>query len=112
MVFAVKHDGQHKARLVAGGNFTSLDPGEDAYSSVVEATSVRLAIFAAQLGYLNCYVRFTAPLGLIPVRSYDIYILFMMELLRTVMTVMIDDSISLGNKGAPKAVHLYSFPYC
>jgi transposase InsO family protein len=52
MVFAVKVDGRHKARLVAGGNFTLLDPGEDAYSSVAESTSIRLAMLAAQLNDL------------------------------------------------------------
>ena len=52
MVFAVKVDGRHKARLVAGGNLTLLDPGEDAYSSVAESTSVRLAMLIAQLNDL------------------------------------------------------------
>ena len=34
-VFDVKHDGQHKARLVAGGHLTNPPPVDDVYSGVV-----------------------------------------------------------------------------
>ena len=44
LIFAVKHDGRHKARLVAGGHLTP-DPIESIYSGVVSIRSLRLVIF-------------------------------------------------------------------
>ena len=44
LVFVVKHDGRHKARLVAGEPLT-LDSVESIYSGVVSIRSLRLAIF-------------------------------------------------------------------
>jgi histone deacetylase 1/2 len=51
MVYAVKHDGRHKARLVAGGHLTDT-PIESTYSSVVSQRGVRLTIFIAELNEL------------------------------------------------------------
>ena len=51
LIFAVKHDGRHKARLVAGGNLTP-DPIESIYSGVV---SIRLVIFLAKLNNLEVW---------------------------------------------------------
>jgi hypothetical protein len=51
MVYAVKHDGRHKARLVAGGHLTDT-PIESVYSSVVSLKGVRMTIFAAELNSL------------------------------------------------------------
>ena len=49
LIFAVKFDGRHKARLVADGHLTP-EPIENIYSSVVSLRNVRLVIF---LGKLN-----------------------------------------------------------
>jgi len=49
MVHAVKHDGQHKARLVAGGHLTET-PIDSVHSSVV---SLRGAMLLAFIGELN-----------------------------------------------------------
>ena len=46
LIFAVKHDGRHKARLVAGGLLTP-DPIESIYSGVVSTRSLRLVTFLA-----------------------------------------------------------------
>ena len=46
LIFAVKHDGRHTARLVAGGHLTP-DPIESIYSGVVSIRSLRLVIFLA-----------------------------------------------------------------
>ena len=46
-VFAVKHDGRRKARLVAGGHLTK-EPLESVYSGVVSLRSLRLVIFLAE----------------------------------------------------------------
>ena len=51
-VFDVKFDLRHRARLVAGGNWTS-PRGEDTYSSVVSTDSLRLAFFIAELNHLQ-----------------------------------------------------------
>jgi len=53
-VFAMKHDGRYKARLVAGGHMTSLT-SESAYSSVVSLRSLRLAVLAAELNGLSTW---------------------------------------------------------
>ena len=52
LIFAVKHDGRHKARLVAGGHLTP-DPIESIYSGVVFIRSLRLVIFLAKLNNLE-----------------------------------------------------------
>ena len=52
LIFAVKHHGRHKARLVAGGHLTS-DPIESLYSGIVSIKSLRLVIFLAKLNNLE-----------------------------------------------------------
>ena len=54
LIFAVKHDGRHKARLVAGGHLTP-DPIESIYSGVVSIRSLRLVIFIAKLNNLEVW---------------------------------------------------------
>jgi Reverse transcriptase (RNA-dependent DNA polymerase) len=51
MVYAVKHDGRHKARYVAGGHLTET-PVDSVYSSVVSLRGIRLLVFIAQLNGL------------------------------------------------------------
>jgi hypothetical protein len=49
---AVKHDGRHNARLVAGGHLTDT-PIDSVYSTVVlSLKGVRFVIFAAELNHL------------------------------------------------------------
>ena len=43
-VYAVKHDGRYKARLVAGGHLTDT-PIDSVYSSVVSLRGLRLVVF-------------------------------------------------------------------
>ena len=54
LIFAVKHDGRRKARLVAGGHLTP-DPIESIYSGVVSIRSHRLVIFLAKLNNLQVW---------------------------------------------------------
>ena len=54
LIFAVKHDGRHKARLVAGGHLTP-DPIESIYSGVVSNRSLRLVIGLAKLNNLEVW---------------------------------------------------------
>ena len=54
LIFAVKHDGRHKAKLVAGGHLTP-DPIESIYSGVVSIRSPRLVIFLAKLNNLEAW---------------------------------------------------------
>ena len=44
LIFAIKHDGRHKARLVADGSLTP-EPVENIYSGVVSLRHLRLVIF-------------------------------------------------------------------
>ena len=52
IVFAVKHDGRRKARLVAGGHKTG-SPTEDLYSGVVGIGNVRLLFLLAAVNGLE-----------------------------------------------------------
>lgn len=53
-VYAVKHDGRHKARLVANGAMTAV-PVESVYSGVVSLRSLRTVIFLAELNGLSLH---------------------------------------------------------
>jgi hypothetical protein len=53
MVFDVKYDLRHKARLVAGGNWTVNDK-EDIYSGVIRMDTVRIGFFLEGLYGLSC----------------------------------------------------------
>jgi len=54
MVYAVKHDGRHKARLVAGGHLTET-PIDSVCSSVVSLRGVRLLAFIGELNGLKMW---------------------------------------------------------
>ena len=54
LIFAVKHDGRHKARLVAGGHLTP-DPIESIYFGIVSIRSLRLVIFLVKLNNLKVW---------------------------------------------------------
>jgi hypothetical protein len=54
MVYAVKHDGRHKARLVAGGHLTDT-PIDSVYSSVVSLRGIRILTFIAELNGLEVW---------------------------------------------------------
>ena len=53
-VFDVKHCGKFKARLVADGHLT-IEPTETVYSGVVSLSSLRLAMFLAELNNLQLW---------------------------------------------------------
>jgi hypothetical protein len=53
MVFDVKYDLRHKAKLVAGGNWTVNDK-EDIYSGVIRMNIVRIGFFLGELYGLSC----------------------------------------------------------
>ena len=52
LVFAVKHDGRHKARMVADGHLTDV-PLDSVYSGVVSLRGLRLVLFLVELNDLN-----------------------------------------------------------
>jgi hypothetical protein len=54
LVYDVKHDGRHKARLVADGHLTQL-PTETVYSSVVSLRSLRIVTFLNELNKLELW---------------------------------------------------------
>jgi len=54
-VYAVKHDGRHKARLVAGGHLTDT-PIDSVYSSVVPLRGIRILTFIAELNGMDTWV--------------------------------------------------------
>ena len=53
-MYDVKHDGRHKARLVAGVHLTDV-PLESVYSSVVSLKGLRLVVFLAELNGLEVW---------------------------------------------------------
>ena len=54
LVFTVKFDGRHKARLVADGHLTP-EPIENIYSGVVSLRNLRLVIFLGKLNHLDLW---------------------------------------------------------
>ena len=54
LVFDVKHDGRHKARLVAGGHLTDV-PLESVYSGVVSLRGIRMLLFISELNGLETW---------------------------------------------------------
>ena len=54
LVFAVKFDGRHKARLMADGHLTP-EPIENIYSGVVSLRNLRLVIFLGKLNHLDLW---------------------------------------------------------
>ena len=54
LVFASKHNGHHKARLVAGGHLAS-EPIDSIYSGVISTRSLRLSIFIAKLNNMKVW---------------------------------------------------------
>ncbi|KAL7570793.1 hypothetical protein ACA910_014422 [Epithemia clementina (nom. ined.)] len=54
LVFAVKHDGRHKARLVADGHLNR-NTTEGAYSGVVSLRSLRIVMFLSELNALKLW---------------------------------------------------------
>ena len=54
LVFAVKFDGRHKARLVADGHLTP-EPIENIYSGAVSLRNLRLVIFLGKLNHLELW---------------------------------------------------------
>ena len=53
-VYAVKHDGRFKARLVADGHLTK-EPVDSIYSGVVSLRSLRMVVFLSQLNNLEIW---------------------------------------------------------
>ena len=53
-VYAVKHDGRFKARLVADGHLDK-EPVESIYSGVVSLRSLRMVVFLSQLNDLEIW---------------------------------------------------------
>ena len=54
LVFAVKFDGRHKARLVTDGHLTP-QPIENIYSGIVSLRNLRLVIFLGKLNNLDTW---------------------------------------------------------
>jgi len=54
LVFDVKHDGRHKARMVADGHLTDI-PLESVYSGVVSLRGLRMVTFLAELNGLELW---------------------------------------------------------
>ena len=48
LIYDVKHDGRHKARLVADGHLTDI-PTESVYSSVVSLRGLCMLLFTVEL---------------------------------------------------------------
>ena len=54
LIFAVKYNGRHKARLVPDGSLTP-DPVENIYSGVVSLRHLRIVIFLGELNNLELW---------------------------------------------------------
>ena len=54
LVYDVKHDGRHKARMVADGHLTTV-PVDSVYSGVVSLRGIRMLVFLAELNGLQTW---------------------------------------------------------
>jgi Reverse transcriptase (RNA-dependent DNA polymerase) len=54
LIFDVKHDGRHKARMAADGHLTDI-PLESVYSGVVSLRGFRIVLFLAELNHLELW---------------------------------------------------------
>jgi Reverse transcriptase (RNA-dependent DNA polymerase) len=54
IIYDVKHDGRHKARIVAGGHINDLNT-ERVYSGVVSLRGIRLIVFLAEINGLELW---------------------------------------------------------
>ena len=54
LIYDVKHDGRHKARLVADGHLTDI-PDNSVYSSVVSLRGLQILLFLAELNGLEVW---------------------------------------------------------
>ena len=54
LIYDVKHDGRHKARLVADGHLTDV-PDSSVYSSVVSLRGLRMLLFIAELNGIEIW---------------------------------------------------------
>jgi hypothetical protein len=54
IIYAVKHDGRHRSRLVAGGHLTET-PLDSVYSSVVSLRGVRILAFISELNDMDMW---------------------------------------------------------
>ena len=54
LIYAVKHDGRHKARLVADGHLTDI-PLNSVYAGVVSIRGMRICLFLGELNGMEAY---------------------------------------------------------
>ena len=97
LVFAVKHDGRRKARLVAGGHMTD-PPSEDVYSSVVTIKGLRICIFLAELNGLTIMAGDVGNAYLEAKTREKIYIIAGPEFGELERTIMLVDKALYGLK--------------
>ena len=74
LVFDVKHDGHHKARLVADGHLTDV-PIESVYSGVVSLCGLQILMFLAELNALETWATDVGNAYLEAETSEKIYII-------------------------------------
>ncbi len=73
LVYDVKHDGRHQARLVAGGHLTD-EPDDSTYSGVVSLRAFRLLVFIAELNGLETWATDIASAYLEAYTAEKVYI--------------------------------------
>ena len=100
LVFAVKYNGRHKARLVADGSLTP-EPAENIYSGVVSLRHLRLIIF---LGELNNLELWGADIGNAYLETYTNEKLFIIggaefeELEGFILIFMVSNQVAKGGQ--------------
>ena len=78
LIFDIKHDGRHKARMVLGGHVPNAS-GFDSYASTVKTERTpspvhnSTAVYGGMLGYFSAYSSAIPRVGYLPKRSYTHY---------------------------------------
>jgi hypothetical protein len=74
LIYAVKHDGRHKARLVADGHLTAV-PVDSVYSGVVSLKGFRLLLFLSELNNMQTWATDIGNAYLEAITTERVYIL-------------------------------------
>jgi Reverse transcriptase (RNA-dependent DNA polymerase) len=75
LIYDVKHDGRHKARLVADGSCLNDIPLESVYSGVVSLRGLRIVLFLAKLNHVKTWVTEVGNAYLEAFKSEKVYII-------------------------------------
>ena len=104
LIYDVKHDGRHRARLVADGHLTDV-PIDSVYSGVVSLRGLRLLLFIAELNGLETWATDIASAYLEAHTAEKVYIIAGPEFKRLQGHILIIDKALYGLRSSGARWH-------